>query len=89
MTAFATDTDTASATATAAPLAAQPVTLARARRKYPQFTVPSPCVGVCKMDADKGWCTGCFRTIDELTAWSRATDATKLAVWALVEQRQA
>ena len=64
------------------------VTLASARRRTPQATVPSPCVGVCKMDDVAGWCKGCFRTLDELTGWSRATDAAKLAVWARVEQRQ-
>lgn len=65
------------------------LTLAYARRRNPQQTVPSPCVGVCKMDAAKGWCAGCFRTLEELTVWSRATDATKLAVWAQIELRQA
>ena len=67
---------------------ARPVTLAGAKRKNPHDSVPSPCVGVCKMDAAKGWCTGCFRTIEELTGWGRATDSTKLSVWARVEQRQ-
>ena len=75
--------------AATSPVTATRVTLATARRRNPQQRVPSPCVGVCKMDAAKGWCAGCYRTIDELTAWSRATDATKLAVWSLVEQRQA
>ncbi|MBY0464526.1 MAG: DUF1289 domain-containing protein, partial [Burkholderiales bacterium] len=28
------------------------------------------------------------RTLDELSGWSRASDAAKLAVWSLVEQRQ-
>lgn len=68
---------------------ARQLTLANARRRNPQQTVPSPCVGVCKMDAAKGWCAGCFRTLEELTVWSRATDATKLAVWAQIELRQA
>lgn len=62
--------------------------LAAARRKQPQHSVPSPCVGVCKMDATQGWCTGCFRTLEEIAAWGRASDATKLAIWCKVEQRQ-
>ena len=74
--------------ATAPTPSAQRVTLASARRRNPQATVPSPCVGVCKMDDVAGWCKGCFRTLDELTGWSRATDAAKLAVWGRVEQRQ-
>ena len=65
-----------------------PITLARARTRQPQSSVPSPCIGVCKMDSASGLCKGCFRTIDELSAWSRASDASKLAVWAHIEQRQ-
>ena len=65
-----------------------PVTLARARLRKPEQTVPSPCVGICKMDADKGWCLGCFRTLDELRGWGQAPEAFKLSVWRLVEQRQ-
>lgn len=65
------------------------LSLASAKRRAPQGqTVPSPCSGVCKMDPDHGWCKGCYRTLEELTQWSRATDATKLAIWAQLEQRQ-
>lgn len=49
--------------------------------------VPSPCVSVCRMSPDTGWCEGCFRTLAEITAWSRAADADKRRVWALVAQR--
>ena len=34
--------------------------------------VPSPCVSVCRMDADRVFCIGCLRTIPEITEWSRA-----------------
>ena len=37
--------------------------------------VASPCINVCKMDAPGGLCVGCFRTIDEITVWSRIDDA--------------
>lgn len=49
--------------------------------------VISPCVSVCKMDATRTLCTGCLRTIPEITAWSRMDDPAKLAVWALIEVR--
>ena len=26
--------------------------------------VPSPCISVCRVDADSGWCDGCLRTLD-------------------------
>jgi predicted Fe-S protein YdhL (DUF1289 family) len=73
---------------TTTPTHTPPVTLERARVLKPDQTVPSPCVSVCKMDPVNGWCTGCFRTLDELRGWGQAPDATKLAVWARVEQRQ-
>jgi uncharacterized protein len=30
----------------------------------------SPCVGICRMDADDRYCVGCFRTRDEIACWS-------------------
>lgn len=49
--------------------------------------VPSPCVAVCKMDVSGTLCTGCLRTIPEITAWSRLDDPAKLAIWTLIEGR--
>jgi len=54
----------------------------------PGQTVPSPCVGVCRMSPTSGLCEGCWRNLDELRAWGGADDATKRAIWAQVEQRQ-
>jgi predicted Fe-S protein YdhL (DUF1289 family) len=57
----------------------------------PAPAVPSPCVGVCRMQprpaAGADWCAGCLRTLDEITRWSRMADAEKLALWADLEQR--
>lgn len=50
--------------------------------------MPSPCISICKLDPDNGWCQGCFRTLDEIAAWSRAADADKLVVWQRIEARQ-
>ncbi len=49
--------------------------------------VPSPCIDVCRMDPATGWCLGCRRTIDEIAAWSRLTDAERLAVWRRLGER--
>ena len=54
----------------------------------PGQTVPSPCVNVCRMSAQSGLCEGCWRTVDEIRAWSRSDDDGKRAIWALVEARQ-
>lgn len=50
--------------------------------------LPSPCINLCKMDAQSGLCLGCFRTIDEITAWSRADDAVRAAILAAVARRR-
>ncbi|MET0208906.1 MAG: DUF1289 domain-containing protein [Burkholderiaceae bacterium] len=49
--------------------------------------VPSPCISVCSMGPDSGLCQGCFRTIDEIVAWSRLDADGKRAVWRLIGQR--
>ncbi|WP_028453639.1 DUF1289 domain-containing protein [Chitinilyticum aquatile] len=43
-------------------------------------TPPSPCIKRCELDA-AGVCTGCRRTIDEITRWQAMGDAEKQAVW--------
>lgn len=66
-----------------------PVTLQAARERVgPAPGVPSPCISVCKMNAGTGWCDGCFRTLDEIVAWGRASDAEKLRIWQHIEARQ-
>lgn len=50
--------------------------------------VPSPCVNVCRMNAHTGWCEGCWRTIDEIAAWSTMSDEDKLTVWARLDERR-
>jgi predicted Fe-S protein YdhL (DUF1289 family) len=50
--------------------------------------VPSPCVSLCKMNRDTGFCEGCLRTIDEIVAWANASDEYKRAVWAELRRRE-
>ena len=42
--------------------------------------VESPCNSVCRMDEQSGWCLGCYRTLDEIAAWSLMEDAARRAV---------
>jgi predicted Fe-S protein YdhL (DUF1289 family) len=51
--------------------------------------VPSPCINLCQMDPANGLCRGCFRTIDEITAWSRISDTARTAILASVAERRA
>lgn len=49
--------------------------------------VPSPCISVCRMDAAAQWCTGCWRSLEEIAAWSRLDDAAKRHIWADIVRR--
>ncbi len=49
----------------------------------------SPCVGACVVDDAAGLCTGCARSIDEITAWSGLGEAARTAIWAELPARAA
>lgn len=49
--------------------------------------VPSPCISICRISPESGFCEGCLRTIDEIAAWSRMGDADKRSVWRAIELR--
>ena len=50
--------------------------------------VPSPCIDVCKMNGDTGYCEGCLRTIGEIAGWSTYSDCQKRAVLERLPARQ-
>jgi predicted Fe-S protein YdhL (DUF1289 family) len=51
--------------------------------------VPSPCNSICTIDQVSGFCAGCFRTLDEVAAWSVLDDCQKRVVWAALPGRRA
>jgi predicted Fe-S protein YdhL (DUF1289 family) len=51
-------------------------------------TVASPCINVCQMDDMTGLCRGCFRTLDEISGWSRASNDDKLVTLVAVNRRR-
>jgi predicted Fe-S protein YdhL (DUF1289 family) len=42
--------------------------------------VESPCVKLCVVHPEARLCVGCYRSIDEITAWSRMTPEARHAV---------
>ena len=50
-------------------------------------SIPSPCVSLCLMHPDAGWCDGCLRTLPEIGGWSRASDEEKRLVWTQIPER--
>ena len=53
------------------------------------MSVPSPCILVCSIDRETGWCFGCGRTGDEIAAWGAASEEEREAVAALLPARMA
>ena len=51
--------------------------------------VPSPCISVCRINADSGLCEGCFRTLGEISAWGRSGNDSKRRLWSVIEERVA
>ena len=49
--------------------------------------IPSPCLSICRMTRDGSHCEGCFRTLDEIRAWSQADNARRRALWAQALRR--
>ena len=49
--------------------------------------VPSPCVSLCRVDSHTRWCDGCFRTVAEISKWSRLDEAGKRRVWQAIGDR--
>ena len=49
--------------------------------------VASPCINVCRMTEDRSHCKGCFRTIDEIRAWSKGDAELRLQIWSQLLQR--
>ena len=39
--------------------------------------IPSPCVGVCQINASTKYCLGCWRTLREVAHWSRYSNDEK------------
>ncbi|ABS15076.1 MULTISPECIES: DUF1289 domain-containing protein [Brucella/Ochrobactrum group] len=50
-------------------------------------TIESPCILVCTIDTETGFCLGCARTLDEIARWSSMSAEERMAVWALLADR--
>ena len=49
--------------------------------------VESPCVQICVIHPETRLCTGCLRTIDEITAWSKMSPEARRGVMAALPER--
>jgi predicted Fe-S protein YdhL (DUF1289 family) len=49
--------------------------------------VKSPCIDICTIDYKAGVCTGCNRTLEEITNWSSFNDIQKKKVLMKVKKK--
>ena len=42
--------------------------------------IPSPCIGVCRLDPANRTCIGCLRTADEIARWSEMPPAERVQI---------
>lgn len=52
-------------------------------------TVSSPCISVCRINARTGLCEGCYRTLREISGWSRSGPSAQRMLWQTIKQRMA
>lgn len=50
--------------------------------------VYSPCVSICSMDDESGYCKGCYRTRDEIANWKIADDQWRSGVLQMLSARK-
>ena len=48
----------------------------------------SPCTKICSIHPRARICIGCFRTIDEISSWSRLSRAERLSVMETLPERE-
>lgn len=53
-----------------------------------QLEIKSPCISVCAMHEQTGFCQGCYRTIDEIKAWWDMGQEEQKSLLAELEERQ-
>ncbi len=61
----------------------------RPRNRVFDNSVPSPCISVCQIDDAKGWCIGCYRSIDEIRDWPILSAGQKLELLDRLAARKA
>lgn len=48
----------------------------------------SPCIEVCRLNERTGLCEGCWRSLDEISAWRNASEADRREILRRVAKRR-
>ena len=54
----------------------------------PSAHILSPCVSICVLDGESGFCMGCLRSRDEIQTWPRLSAEQKRDLLTRLEQRR-
>lgn len=54
----------------------------------PPRAIATPCVMVCTVDGASGLCLGCFRTLSEISTWSRMSDEERAKIMSELNGRR-
>ncbi len=57
-------------------------------RRMDSPPIATPCVKVCIVDGESGLCLGCHRTLKEVAAWARYTEAERAEIMAGLPARR-
>ncbi len=50
--------------------------------------IASPCVKLCVLHPESGFCVGCHRTMEEIAGWTRLSDAERADIMAALPARE-
>jgi predicted Fe-S protein YdhL (DUF1289 family) len=51
------------------------------------MSLASPCIKLCRICPDSGWCIGCHRSLDEIARWSGSSDEDRRLILQRVAER--
>lgn len=54
----------------------------------PPAAIKTPCIQVCVVDGESGLCLGCYRTLQEVAAWTRFSDNERARLMAELPARR-
>jgi predicted Fe-S protein YdhL (DUF1289 family) len=54
----------------------------------PPAPIKTPCIKVCIVDGESGLCLGCYRTLNEVAAWTRFSDEKRERLMAELPARR-
>lgn len=50
--------------------------------------IPTPCVGICRLDPETGLCQGCLRSGAEISVWPMASNEQRLEIVQRLRERR-